>query len=291
LKYCVLDESIIIRNGQNKLRVKGRISFYDNEMIDECRIINPVSIEVNNNTIEFDKSDSESLAFYKNGGVKEGKTTSNKKQYYDHRGNRFRIDDGSSVKLYENGSLKSLVPHENTTINIGNDRFILYDSPIQFYKDGGILSLHSARGTEYNYRGSHLYVNNHSEKVFFNRKQEMIIFNNDNGQNLQINGEPVFIPSYVKVAFSDYNKKTADYVSIVYSRMTLPTYVKIADVEYIEYADIFVKAKTFSTNETKDKLYARDIQEIMFSEDTMITVNGKNHLCEAMTWFKIPGSK
>jgi len=288
LRYCILEESLIIQNSQNKLRVKGRITFYDNEMVEECRIINPVSIAVNNNTIEFDKSDSEKLSFYKNGNVKEGKITNNKKQYYTHHGNRLRMDDGSLVKFYEDGSLKSLVPYENTVLNISKDRFLLYPDSIRFYKDGGILSLYSARGTEYNYQGIMLYVNHYSDQLFFNRKQELIIFNNDNGQYLQINGESVFFPAYVKVSYSDYIKKTVDYVSIVYSCMTLPPYVKIADTEYIEYADIFVKAKNFFTNENKDKLYAGDIQEIMFSEDTMITVHGNEHLCKAMEWFKIP---
>lgn len=291
LKHCELDESIIIQNGRNKLRVKGKIAFYDNEMIDECRMINPVSIEVNKNIIEFDKSENETLSFYKNGNVKEGKIPRNKKQYYVHGGNRFRIDDGSSVKFYEDGSIMSLVPYKNTILNIGNERIILYDDSIRFYKDGEILSLHSAGGTEYNYQGSRLYVNNYSEKLFFNRKQELIIFNNDKGQTLQINGKAVFVPSYVKVSYSDYNSKIVDFVGIVYSGVTLPPHVTIAEKKNMEYVDIFVKAKNFFTNESKDKLYARDIQEIMFSEDTMITVYGIEHFCREMEWFKIPLKK
>jgi hypothetical protein len=291
IKHCELNESIVIQNGSNKLRVKGRISFYDNEMIDECRIINPVSINVNNNIIEFDKSDSGTLSFYKNGNVKEGRITKNKKQYYIHDGNRFSLGNGTPVKFYENGSLMSLIPLKDTILNVGNERFLLHNSPVRFNREGGVLSLHTTLGSEFVYQGRKLYVNNYSEKLFFNRSQELIIFNNDKGNYLQINGKSVFVPPYVKVSYADFDKKIVDYLGLDYKNITLPPDIKITDIDTLENTDIFVKAGNFFTDKNLKNIYANDIRDIMFSEDTMITVNGKDIHCEAMTWFKVSDDK
>ncbi len=291
LKHCKLDESIIIQNGRNKLRVKEEISFYDNEMIDECRIVNPVSIKINNNTIEFDKSDNGTISFYKNGNVKEGRITKNKKQYYIHKGNRFSLGNGTPVKFYENGTLMSLIPLKDTVLNVGDERYLLHNAPVRFYKEGGVLSLHSTSGSEFNYQGSKLYVNNYSEELFFNRAQQLIIFNNDRGDFLQINGKSVFVPPYVKVSYTDYNNKIVDYLGLNYKQITLPPDMKITETEDRDDTKIFVKAGNFFTDKNRKSIYADDIREIMFSEDTRITVRGKEILCEAMTWFTVPEDK
>ncbi len=285
LRGCVLSDALNIENGLHKLRVRGRISFYNNEMIQECIITNPTPLRINNSVIEFEKD--EKLSFYKNGNLKSGKITSKKKQFYTHNGNRIRVSDGSEIKFYEDGSLSSLCPYDNSVYKVGNDSFILDDSSMTFYKDGGVLSLHCATGTEYYYKGTKLYVNNSSDQLFFNREQELIAFNNDEGTDLIVNGKPVFAPYGVKVSYADYDKKTVDYLMINYSQITLPMNVKIADTEHIEYADIFVKAKDFYNDKNKDKLYARNIQAIMFSEDRVILVDGKEQFCEAMKWIKL----
>ncbi len=286
LKSCVLSDALNIENGIHKVRVRGIISFYDNEMIEKCKITNPTPLKINGKMLEFEKDGT--LSFYKNGVLKSGVITENKKQFYISDKYNIKLKDGSEISFYENGSLKSLHPYNGTEIKAGSVKFLLDDGSMRFYKEGGVLSLHCTRGAEFYYNGTKLYVNNFSDQLFFNREQELIAFNNDQSENLIVNGKPVFVPYYVKVSYADYDKKTVDYLMINYSQITLPPNVKIADTEYSEYAEIFVKAKDFFNDKNKDKLFANDVQEIMFAEDTIILINGKEHLCEAMTWFKIP---
>lgn len=54
-----------------------------------------------------------------------------------------------------------------------------------------------------------------------------------------------------------------------------------------EQYECFVKAKYFFNDEDKKSLFAKDIKEIMFEEDAIITIDGKEHVCQAMKWVNL----
>lgn len=281
---CSFDESMVIHNGRNKLRVRNAITFYENEMIESCFITNPVQLVINSNTIEFDRESESPLQFHRNGNLKSGRLTYNKKQYYTHRGNRFRLKDGWNISFYEDGSLQSLTPADGTVIKIKGTDLYLDDYEIVFYQNGNVLSVHIENGSEFVYKGSLLTMETYVGQLFFDQEQEVIAFTNDQARLMRLGGKDVTIPQLYEVGYNNYETRDISFVQVYGDNMVLPPNVKYVYDEYSSSAVIFVKAGRLSTNEGKTELIAHDIKEIMFSEDTVIFINGKEQLCRAMKW-------
>jgi len=290
IRHCTLTESVVMRNGIHSLRVSGEISFYDNEMISECLITNPISLKAGSNTLEFDKSETwrkEVLRFYRNGNVKSGRLTNNKKQTYLHKGSSLQLKDGSSIHFYESGVLKSFTPLDKSAVNAGGINLTLRDDEIFFFEEGGILSAVAAGGSEFLYDGRKLQAGKYRSRIYFYRSGEAAAFTGDSARQVSAGKGEFILPAYSAAGYSDYEKGKILFASVRTDNIKFPGGMFLKKDDIYTYPLIFVRAGNFYNDEKKEKIYASDVKEIMFSRNYRVIINGREVFCKAMEWIKI----
>ncbi|MBU1168763.1 MAG: hypothetical protein KKD44_04275 [Proteobacteria bacterium] len=100
------------------------------------------------------------------------------------------------------------------------------------------------------------------------------------------------------VAVSEEDLKTVDFVEVDPEDLVLPDTICIKTDSFTYSTVVFVKAKTFfnTENTTYPKglyeelrmdLAASDIQALMFSDDVVVGIDGKDQVCKAMQWINV----
>ncbi len=298
IRNCMLTFSISIQNGAHKVKAGKNLTLYDNEMIESCMLIHPVILEINGSTIEFDKSrDSfmgetgSSLEFYKNGKVKCGETTRNRKQFYVHRGKRIYIKDGYWMSFYESGKIKELYPVRMTSLKVGRQELLLAQERLSFYENGDILSAGIKEGSSFVYQGMRIKTGLYSTQLFFDDKQDVMAFINDSDRIVLNNGKNFKLPRFYAAGYSDYDKGEISFVCINHGNIAVPGNVNLFPDEKNKknkWTEVFIKADQFYNDKNGEIVLAQGVSEIMFTEDAVIIIDGAECRCRAMEWVKLP---
>lgn len=295
LKSCVFDETSI-RNGEHQLKVKGEISFFDNEQINTCMLSDIARLRVNAQKLVFDKKP---ISFYRNGQIKKGWTPPNLDQSYSHLGLSIPLKSMSEISFYASGMIKKLHPDETCSLSfreipIRSD----YLYGIQFYENGQILSTHVRKYNSFYYRYKWITMETYAGRLLYDHNQNVVAFTNGKARECMIEGHPIVVPPQHMVAFEDDSIVNLSMVEINSDNILLPEDVVLDTSSLPRDTVIFVKAKTFYNVEKKkgkedlDKedtmeLYAKDVEALMFTDEAELEINEKTYVCKPMEWIEL----
>src|SRR6056297_658885 len=280
ITWCKLYEKSVINHNSFELTLDGEVSFHENETIRSCTLNEPAVVKVNTTPLTFSKYSK--LEFYQNHTLKSGSL--GEPADYNHRGKTFKVKGG--ISFYHNGSLKKTTLAEPLILQLNKNRIEFSPGKIRFYPEGSPLSgeIRSSKNLYYMEKPVYLRIR-YSCELWFGRDKKIIAIENDRIRDMNHNGETVAIPSYHTIGYNNYNSFDISFVSMYQSNMTLPDHVKMDNNTIDLFTTIFVKAGKLTYKD--EKLFADDIESIMFSDDTVIRVNNKAVVCPQMKWINI----
>ena len=281
--WCKLHEKSLIKQQNFEINLRGEVSFHENETIKSCTLAEPAIIDVNNTPLTFSKYSK--LEFHSNSTLKSGSLE--KPAEYNHGGLKLQIK--VSISFYSNGSLNKTTLAEPLTLQMNKNTVEFSPGKIRFYPEGSPLTgeIKSYKNLYYMEEPIHLRIR-YSCELWFDRDENIIAIENDRIREMNHNGEIITIPSYHTIGYNNYSRFDISFVSMYQSSMTLPGYIKIDDNINI-FSTIFVKAGKLLYKD--EKLLAENIKSIMFSDDTIIHVNGREVLCPQMEWIDLENFK
>ncbi|MFW5872412.1 MAG: hypothetical protein ACOCVN_00345 [bacterium] len=279
IMWCKLHGKSVINHKSFKLNLSGEVNFHENETIKSCTLSEPAIVEINTTTLIFSKYSK--LEFYQNSTLKSGSLE--KPANYNHRGITFKVK--GEVSFYSNGSLKKTTLAESLMLQMNKNEIEFSPGKIRFYPGGTPLTGKIQSHKKLYYMEKPIFIRiRYSCELWFDRDKNIIAIENDRIREMNHNEETVIIPSYHIIGYNNYTSFYISFVSMYQSSMTLPHYIDM-DNNIDLFTKIFVKAGKLKYKD--EKLFADNIESIMFSDDTVIHVHNKEVLCPQMEWINL----
>lgn len=286
--WCRFDGPTTLSQSGAKIQAGGMLSLYENGNIRKCTPDEPFRMPLKGGTLEFAN---EAVSFYENGQIRDGHLSGNGQQHCLSGGMKLPLRGGFFVSFHEQGALRFAELDGIVQFVIPGAKLPLSGSA-RFYDSGSILSADIAVPADIPYLGRNVTLPLPSSgfpssgKLWFNREKHIIAVRNTEPQKVNVRGCIVKIFSSHGVIYTDYEKKEAESVDIYLKNIHVRKGIELNRDGCNEYSDTFVRAKRFWND--GDELHADGIEEVMFSEDATIFIDGGQKLCPAMEWVRLP---
>jgi hypothetical protein len=178
--------------------------------------------------------------------------------------------------------LKECYIEKEKTINLGKNH-IQARGKLSFYPDGELLSCEIEKDCKLVYKGKEISVPVKNDiSIWFDKAGNLIAIENCEDEVMKVNGKEMIIPEDIDVGYNDYQTRDVSFISLKPEFVILPENIKLLpDTE-----KVFVKADQFY-KEDGYRINATQVKAIMFPDDAVIKVNGKEIECMQMNWIDL----